>query len=125
MNRTQAMRIAEVRALELLNPASNLRFINFEQTGAGWNARTEADSELLTSAFQSLCKRIASNVSDDLSAPDMARACQVNHKTVLAWCGREILRCERTPSRRVRIKRSEALRFMKRWGYTVPEWLES
>lgn len=58
-----------------------------------------------------------------LSASDLARFCQVDLKTIHNWCDREEIRHFRTPGRHLRFRREDALDFLRRYGYPIPEEL--
>jgi CheY-like chemotaxis protein len=58
-----------------------------------------------------------------LSASDLARFCQVDLKTVHNWVERGLVRHFRTPGRHIRVRRQDAVDFLRRYGYPLPQEL--
>ena len=57
------------------------------------------------------------------TASDMSAFCEVDLKTIHSWADRGDIRHFRTPGRHLRFRRVEALDFMRRFGYPIPEEL--
>lgn len=60
-----------------------------------------------------------------LSASDLARYCQVDLKTVHNWVERGLVRHFRTPGRHIRVRRQDAVDFLRRYGYPLPQELSA
>ena len=60
--------------------------------------------------------------SNDLfTAPQVAKICSVNLKTIHNWVERGEMKSFRTPGRHLRFRRQDVLEFLTRFGYPVPE----
>lgn len=60
--------------------------------------------------------------SNDLfTAPQVAKICSVNLKTIHNWVERGEMKSFRTPGRHLRFRRQDILDFLTRFGYPVPE----
>ncbi len=57
------------------------------------------------------------------TAAEMSAFCEVNLKTIHTWADRGDIRHFRTPGRHLRFRRVEALDFLRRFGYPIPEVL--
>lgn len=55
-----------------------------------------------------------------LTASQLASYCDVDLKTIHNWADRGRVRCSRTKGRHLRIRRADALDFLRRYGYRVP-----
>ena len=62
---------------------------------------------------------------DDLfTAPEVARFCKVDLKTIHNWVDREQIEHFRTPGRHLRFRRADVIDFLMRFSYPVPEELQ-
>ena len=60
--------------------------------------------------------------SNDLfTAPQVAKICSVNLKTIHNWVERGEMKSFRTPGRHLRFRRQDILEFLTRFGYPVPD----
>jgi len=60
--------------------------------------------------------------SNDLfTAPQVAKICSVNLKTIHNWVERGEMKSFRTPGRHLRFRREDVLEFLSRFGYPVPD----
>jgi len=57
------------------------------------------------------------------TASEMSAFCEVDLKTIHNWADRGDIRHFRTPGRHLRFRRVEALDFLRRYGYPIPEVL--
>jgi CheY-like chemotaxis protein len=57
------------------------------------------------------------------TASEMSAFCEVDLKTIHNWADRGDIRHFRTPGRHLRFRRVEALDFLRRYGYPIPEEL--
>jgi excisionase family DNA binding protein len=58
---------------------------------------------------------------DDLfTAPQVARICSTDLKTIHNWVNRGEMKFFRTPGRHLRFRRADVVAFLKRFGYPVP-----
>ncbi|MFO8072901.1 MAG: helix-turn-helix domain-containing protein [Polyangia bacterium] len=59
---------------------------------------------------------------DDLfTAPQVAKICSTDLKTIHNWVNRGEIRFFRTPGRHLRFRREDIVDFLQRFGYPVPE----
>lgn len=63
--------------------------------------------------------------SDLFTASQIARFCQVDLKTIHNWADRGRIAHFRTPGRHLRFRRPHVLDFLRKYGYPIPEELES
>jgi len=63
-------------------------------------------------------------VDELFTAPEVAEILNVDLKTIHNWVNRGSIKAFRTPGRHLRIRRGDVLRFMKEFGYPVPEWIK-
>jgi len=62
---------------------------------------------------------------DDLfTAPEVARFCKVDLKTIHNWVDRQQIEHFRTPGRHLRFRRADVIDFLRRFSYPVPEELQ-
>jgi excisionase family DNA binding protein len=62
---------------------------------------------------------------DDLfTAPEVARFCRVDLKTIHNWVDRQQIEHFRTPGRHLRFRRADVIDFLRRYNYPVPEELQ-
>lgn len=62
---------------------------------------------------------------DDLfTAPEVARFCRVDLKTIHNWVDRDQIKHFRTPGRHLRFRRKDVYDFLKRFDYPVPQELQ-
>lgn len=60
--------------------------------------------------------------ADDLfTAPQVAKICSTDLKTIHNWVNRGEIKSFRTPGRHLRFRRQDVLDFLTRFGYPVPE----
>jgi excisionase family DNA binding protein len=60
--------------------------------------------------------------SDDLfTAPQVAKICSTDLKTIHNWVNRGEIRSFRTPGRHLRFRRQDILEFLDRFGYPIPD----
>jgi excisionase family DNA binding protein len=59
------------------------------------------------------------------TASQIARFCQVDLKTIHNWADRGQISHFRTPGRHLRFRRPHVLDFLRKYGYPIPEELES
>jgi len=60
--------------------------------------------------------------ADDLfTAPQVAKICFTDLKTIHNWVNRGDIRSFRTPGRHLRFRRQDIIEFLVRFGYPVPE----
>lgn len=63
---------------------------------------------------------------DDLfTAPEVARFCKVDLKTIHNWVDRQQIEHFRTPGRHLRFRRADVIVFLKRFNYPVPPALQA
>jgi len=63
--------------------------------------------------------------SDDLfTAPQVAKICSTDLKTIHNWVNRGEIKYFRTPGRHLRFRRQDIMEFLSRYGYPVPEGFE-
>jgi excisionase family DNA binding protein len=63
---------------------------------------------------------------DDLfTAPEVARFCRVDLKTIHNWVDRQQIEHFRTPGRHLRFRRADVIDFLRRFSYPVPEELQA
>jgi excisionase family DNA binding protein len=62
---------------------------------------------------------------DLFTASQIARFCQVDLKTIHNWADRGRIPHFRTPGRHLRFRRPHVLDFLRKYGYPIPEELES
>lgn len=62
---------------------------------------------------------------DDLfTAPEVARFCKVDLKTIHNWVDRQQIEHFRTPGRHLRFRRVDVIDFLRRFNYPVPDELQ-
>jgi len=62
---------------------------------------------------------------DDLfTAPEVARFCKVDLKTIHNWVDRAQIKHFRTPGRHLRFRRADVLEFLRRFDYPIPADLQ-
>ena len=60
--------------------------------------------------------------TDDLfTAPQVAKICSTDLKTIHNWVNRNEIKSFRTPGRHLRFRRQDILDFLNRFGYPIPE----
>lgn len=60
--------------------------------------------------------------TDDLfTAPQVAKICSTDLKTIHNWVNRNEIKSFRTPGRHLRFRRQDVLEFLQRFGYPIPE----
>jgi excisionase family DNA binding protein len=60
--------------------------------------------------------------SDDLfTAPQVAKICSTDLKTIHNWVNRGEINYFRTPGRHLRFRRQDILEFLKKFGYPIPD----
>ncbi len=60
--------------------------------------------------------------TDDLfTAPQVAKICSTDLKTIHNWVNRNEIKSFRTPGRHLRFRRQDILEFLNRFGYPIPE----
>lgn len=70
--------------------------------------------------------RRATMSDDDLfTAPQVARICSTDLKTIHNWVNRGEMKFFRTPGRHLRFRRADVVSFLKRFGYPVPSGFEA
>jgi excisionase family DNA binding protein len=58
---------------------------------------------------------------DDLfTAPQVARICSTDLKTIHNWVNRSEMKFFRTPGRHLRFRRADVVTFLKKFGYPIP-----
>ncbi|MGD8607996.1 MAG: helix-turn-helix domain-containing protein [Myxococcales bacterium] len=67
----------------------------------------------------------ARKANDLFTASQIARFCQVDLKTIHNWADRGRIPHFRTPGRHLRFRRPQVLDFLRKYGYPIPEELES
>lgn len=67
----------------------------------------------------------ANKHKDLFTASQIARFCQVDLKTIHNWADRGRIPHFRTPGRHLRFRRPHVLDFLRKYGYPIPEELES
>jgi excisionase family DNA binding protein len=65
------------------------------------------------------------NLPELFTASDLAKFCQVDLKTIHNWAEKGQIRHFRTPGRHLRFRRLDALDFMRKFGYPLPEALRA
>ena len=58
------------------------------------------------------------------TASEVAKFCQVDLKTIHNWADRGEIRHFRTPGRHLRFRRVDALDFLRKYGYPIPDVLK-
>lgn len=61
------------------------------------------------------------NVDDLFTAPQVAKICSTDLKTIHNWVNRGEIKSFRTPGRHLRFRREDILDFLTRFGYPIPE----
>lgn len=61
------------------------------------------------------------NADDLFTAPQVAKICSTDLKTIHNWVNRSEIRSFRTPGRHLRFRRQDVLDFLVRYGYPIPE----
>ncbi len=61
------------------------------------------------------------NVDDLFTAPQVAKICSTDLKTIHNWVNRGEIKSFRTPGRHLRFRRQDILEFLGKFGYPVPE----
>ena len=61
------------------------------------------------------------NADDLFTAPQVAKICSTDLKTIHNWVNRGEIKSFRTPGRHLRFRRQDILDFLVRFGYPVPE----
>ena len=61
------------------------------------------------------------NADDLFTAPQVAKICSTDLKTIHNWVNRGEIKSFRTPGRHLRFRRQDILDFLIRFGYPVPE----
>jgi len=61
------------------------------------------------------------HANDLFTAPQVARICSTDLKTIHNWVNRGEIRFFRTPGRHLRFRREDILDFLEKFGYPVPE----
>ncbi len=61
------------------------------------------------------------NYDDLFTAPQVARICSTDLKTIHNWVNRGEIKSFRTPGRHLRFRRQDILDFLSRFGYPIPE----
>lgn len=60
-----------------------------------------------------------------IKASQMAELCDCDLKTIHNWIVKKRLKARRTPGGHIRIERADAVRFLKKWGFHVPDELKA
>lgn len=61
------------------------------------------------------------NADDLFTAPQVAKICSTDLKTIHNWVNRGEIKSFRTPGRHLRFRRQDILEFLGRFGYPIPE----
>ncbi|MCP4675359.1 MAG: helix-turn-helix domain-containing protein [Deltaproteobacteria bacterium] len=61
------------------------------------------------------------NADDLFTAPQVAKICSTDLKTIHNWVNRGEIKSFRTPGRHLRFRRQDILDFLARFGYPVPD----
>lgn len=61
------------------------------------------------------------NADDLFTAPQVAKICSTDLKTIHNWVNRGEIKSFRTPGRHLRFRRQDILDFLDRFGYPIPE----
>ncbi len=61
------------------------------------------------------------NADDLFTAPQVAKICSTDLKTIHNWVNRGEIKSFRTPGRHLRFRRQDILEFLTRFGYPVPD----
>lgn len=61
------------------------------------------------------------NADDLFTAPQVAKICSTDLKTIHNWVNRGEIKSFRTPGRHLRFRRDDVLDFLARFGYPIPE----
>lgn len=61
------------------------------------------------------------NPDDLFTAPQVAKICSTDLKTIHNWVNRGEIKSFRTPGRHLRFRRQDILEFLDRFGYPVPD----
>jgi excisionase family DNA binding protein len=61
------------------------------------------------------------NADDLFTAPQVAKICSTDLKTIHNWVNRGEIKSFRTPGRHLRFRRQDILDFLGRFGYPIPE----
>ena len=61
------------------------------------------------------------NADDLFTAPQVAKICSTDLKTIHNWLNRGEIKSFRTPGRHLRFRRQDILDFLNRFGYPIPE----
>jgi excisionase family DNA binding protein len=61
------------------------------------------------------------NADDLFTAPQVAKICSTDLKTIHNWVNRGEIKSFRTPGRHLRFRRQDILDFLSRFGYPIPE----
>lgn len=65
------------------------------------------------------------SVPELFTASEFARFCQVDLKTIHNWADKGEIRHFRTPGRHLRFRRLDVLDFLRKYGYPIPEVLQT
>jgi len=65
------------------------------------------------------------SVPELFTASEFARFCQVDLKTIHNWADKGEIRHFRTPGRHLRFRRLDVLDFLRKYGYPIPEALQT
>jgi excisionase family DNA binding protein len=66
-------------------------------------------------------ENIKMNADDLFTAPQVAKICSTDLKTIHNWVNRGEIKSFRTPGRHLRFRRQDILDFLDRFGYPIPE----
>ncbi len=69
---------------------------------------------------QSELENMIMNADDLFTAPQVAKICSTDLKTIHNWVNRGEIKSFRTPGRHLRFRREDILEFLTRFGYPVP-----
>lgn len=61
------------------------------------------------------------NADDLFTAPQVAKICSTDLKTIHNWVNRGEIKSFRTPGRHLRFRRQDILDFLSRFGYPIPD----
>jgi len=61
------------------------------------------------------------NADDLFTAPQVAKICSTDLKTIHNWVNRGEIKSFRTPGRHLRFRREDILEFLNRFGYPIPD----
>lgn len=61
------------------------------------------------------------HANDLFTAPQLAKLCSTDLKTIHNWVSRGEIKYFRTPGRHLRFRRDDIAEFLKRFGYPIPE----